>query len=363
MASIGASDGYYTNVVINSDGSITTTYMPTFPGGQPSPTTYTAQMVQQSIDFLLPYVTAKTYPSGTFTPYHAMALTVAVQKGQVSASQLDTWYAGNNMAVGGVQGYTSYDNAGPGTVAPSASQIATSTTMLGVNTSDSTTMNAVQQTVAQMTAASKNLPVLTANQQLVEKMYLAAFLRAPEKGGLDYWVGKLNAGDSLTKVGDVIFSLDIVKAIYADTMSNQQFVTAIYNNVFGKAPDSSGLDYWTGKLDSSGHRGDLVMDMINAGLGTALGTPGRDYIINRFDTVHYAVQNQVKTGVELGVTYLKNLTAAVGADAASITTYQQSIDTTIAASGGTSSQYVAQDFAAPVEIIGTSAVSVEAVFG
>lgn len=337
MATIGVTDAYYTDFVINPDYSLSFTLIPTRQGGLPSPGTYTASIVQQTIDFLLPYVTSHTYQSSwTMLPYHVMVLTIAEQKGLVTAAQVQSWLQDNNMQVGGMKGYTSFDYNPAGPAVPSVWEMATSPSLLGVSTSSTATMNAVQQTIADIGGAVNSLPTLTAHQETIEKMYLAAFLRAPEKGGLDYWTGLLDSGKTMTQVGDEVFSLPIVKAIYSDAMTNNQFVTAIYHNVFGKTPDAQGLEFWLRQIDGGEHRGNLVMDMMDAGLGTPVGTPGRDYIVNRLDSVHYAVQSQVKANVEISVNTLIDMTSKVGADAAAIATYHNDIDADIATLVGTS---------------------------
>ena len=47
------------------------------------------------------------------------------------------------------------------------------------------------------------------------KMYLAAFIRAPEKSGLEYWLYQLDNGKSFDSVLETVFNLDIVKTIYS----------------------------------------------------------------------------------------------------------------------------------------------------
>lgn len=92
----------------------------------------------------------------------------------------------------------------------------------------------------------------TAAQKELVKLYLAAFLRAPELSGYEYWSGQLASGKTMAQIGATIFSLDVVKAIYPSTMTSTAFVSAIYQNVFGKAGDADGLAYWSKRLDTSG---------------------------------------------------------------------------------------------------------------
>lgn len=329
---IGVSDSYFSNVVLNADGSVSYTNTPTGLGGLPSQVTESSQMFRQyEIDLMVSRVLSNSHDGG-ISPLRALALNVAVQEGSITATQLQTWLAGSdNMAIGGMKGFTSHDYnpATSGTI-PSTQQLVSSPTLMALSGSSTFATSIVQQTASQVAAAGSDMPTLSGNQLQMEKMYLAAFNRAPEKGGLDYWTSKLDAGHTLKDVGDTIFSLDIVKAIYPEAATNTSFVTSIYNNVFGKTPDSSGLAYWQAKMDNGEHRGELVMNMINAGLGTPMGTSGRDYIVNRLETAHHATQNQVKTNVELPVNYLLDMSKNVGVATAAIATYNQSIDDSMA---------------------------------
>lgn len=140
---------------------------------------------------------------------------------------------------------------------------------------------------------------LTPNQISLTKLYLGAFNRAPEKSGLDYWTGEMTAGRTLEQVTDIIFSLPVVQAIYPDAMSNTDFLTTVYTNVFGKTPDAEGLAYWNGQLAGGQPRGRVVVQMIDAGLGTPDGTPGKDYISNRVQAATVSADLQQTRGLEV----------------------------------------------------------------
>jgi serralysin len=150
------------------------------------------------------------------------------------------------------------------------------------------------------------------------QIYVAAFRRAPETGGYNYWLHE-EATRGLTGVADVIFSLDSVKTIYPAGMSATDFVTAIYQNVFNRAPDTEGLNYWVQQLNAKS-RGQLVIDMTNAALGTPDGTSGKDYFQNRVDWALYAVDYQLDKSTELTPDHLTALTTGVTADSATVVT-------------------------------------------
>jgi len=140
---------------------------------------------------------------------------------------------------------------------------------------------------------------LTATQTAITKVYLGAFNRAPEKSGLEYWTSEITAGKTLNQVIDTIFSLPVVKAIYPDTMSNTEFLTAVYTNVFGKAPDAEGLAYWNSQLTAGTERGRVVITMIDAGMGTPDGTPGKAFITNRMQAAVTSADLQLTRGIEV----------------------------------------------------------------
>ncbi|GGC95361.1 DUF4214 domain-containing protein [Undibacterium terreum] len=149
------------------------------------------------------------------------------------------------------------------------------------------------------------------NQALID-IYVAAFRRAPETSGYNYWQGEV-ASKGIAAIADTIFSLDIVKQLYPSSMSSSQFVTAIYNNVFNKAPDAEGLAYWSKQLDSTS-RGSVVINMTNAALGVADGVDGKDYFQNRVDWAEYAVSYQAKNHSEFTVAHALSLTDGISAD-------------------------------------------------
>src|SRR5262249_25418214 len=43
------------------------------------------------------------------------------------------------------------------------------------------------------------------------------------------------------------------------SLTNSQFVTLVYNNVLGRSPDTSGLNYWVGQLNNGESRGQVMV--------------------------------------------------------------------------------------------------------
>ena len=86
---------------------------------------------------------------------------------------------------------------------------------------------------------------------LIGRLYTAAFGRVPDEGGLQYWVNEVN--DPLVSYKDVsqnFVNSPEFSAMASPNSSSDVFATALYQNVFGRAPDSLGLSYWTNQLNS-----------------------------------------------------------------------------------------------------------------
>ena len=175
----------------------------------------------------------------------------------------------------------------------------------------------------------------TQDKQSLLKVYLAAFQRAPELEGLNYWLAEVDR-NGLAKTLQTIFTLSSVQQLYPASQSDSAFVTSIYNNVFSKSPDSEGLGYWVSQLAAGGNRGALVLQMIDAGLSTPVGTAGRDAIVNRYTHASDAVTAQEKSGVSLSPSYLATQYSAITSDPSSVTQVTARVEQQVAASTSTS---------------------------
>lgn len=99
--------------------------------------------------------------------------------------------------------------------------------------------------------------VLNAANAQVAELYAAVFQRQPDMGGLEYWLGVIANGASLHDVAqfflNVAASTPALQATFGGnpaTMTPEQYVNALYENVLGRAPDTQGMAYWTNLLTS-----------------------------------------------------------------------------------------------------------------
>lgn len=83
------------------------------------------------------------------------------------------------------------------------------------------------------------------------RLYKAAFDRTPDKEGLGFWIGQLDRGASIDSVAAGFVASQEFQTINGASPSNLQLVTSLYQHILGRAPDQSGLGFWTAQMDSN----------------------------------------------------------------------------------------------------------------
>jgi hypothetical protein len=81
------------------------------------------------------------------------------------------------------------------------------------------------------------------------RLYQAAFDRAPDLGGLGFWISMLDAGWGLKDVSKNFLASPEFSSLYG-SLDNMQYITALYNNVLHRAPEAAGLAYHSEALAS-----------------------------------------------------------------------------------------------------------------
>jgi hypothetical protein len=118
--------------------------------------------------------------------------------------------------------------------------------------------------------------------QMVQSIYVAYFGRPADPGGLDFFAnGFKNAGadTNLNVTANMYSSNESVKALIevfsgsAESQAlypgdNSTFIDAIYNNLFNRAPDAAGKDFWVNALNANAMtRGNAAVIIMSSALG------------------------------------------------------------------------------------------------
>ena len=88
------------------------------------------------------------------------------------------------------------------------------------------------------------------NAAAVTRLYTAALGRTPDQPGLAFWTNALQRGTALSSVAASFLDAPEYTSRLGAT-SNSDFVTQIYQNVLGRAPDAAGQAFWTSNLDTN----------------------------------------------------------------------------------------------------------------
>lgn len=93
----------------------------------------------------------------------------------------------------------------------------------------------------------------------VARLYWAYFGRIPDLGGVRYWTDRHRMGVHLDRISQQ-FATSSEFTRKTGGLDDEGFVRRIYTDVLGRAPDSGGLAYWTGRLRAGAlSRGALVV--------------------------------------------------------------------------------------------------------
>ncbi len=128
-----------------------------------------------------------------------------------------------------------------------------------------------------------DLSVLS-TKEAVTAIFIGYYDRAPAPNGLNYWVDDIeDNGFSLADVARAFAVQDESQTLYPalgttgtmDLEANVAFVTAIFQNLFGRDPNNitanGGADnFWVNELQNGADIGQLILDIMSGAQGNDL---------------------------------------------------------------------------------------------
>lgn len=108
------------------------------------------------------------------------------------------------------------------------------------------------------------------------RLYQAAFDRAPDAGGLKFWVGNLDSGGGLNSAASSFINSAEFKSKYGN-LNDTAFVDQLYKNVLGRAADKGGIEFWVSQLETHKlDRAGVLAGFSESGENVALVGPSID---------------------------------------------------------------------------------------
>ncbi|NKX42446.1 DUF4214 domain-containing protein [Rhodobacteraceae bacterium R_SAG2] len=112
----------------------------------------------------------------------------------------------------------------------------------------------------------------------IVQLYIGYFDRAPNPAGLAYWINELDNNPDMSYL-DIAQSFSVqpeATGLYPflanpQVASPEAFITAVYLNLFNRAPDAAGLAYWEGELAAGKSPGRMIIDIQSGAQDSAAG--------------------------------------------------------------------------------------------
>jgi Ca2+-binding RTX toxin-like protein len=106
------------------------------------------------------------------------------------------------------------------------------------------------------------MAITSAQQTQLIELYVAILDRAPLASGLNFWAQVLTDSGSLVYTANEMWNSAGAQADYPAFLTTEQIVEAVFQNVFGRAPQPSGLAFWTAEWNQFGPA-QTMLTMIN----------------------------------------------------------------------------------------------------
>ena len=90
------------------------------------------------------------------------------------------------------------------------------------------------------------------------RLYQAAFNRTPDKKGLGFWINALDQGDTLKQVGFNFISSQEFTVLYGEDVTDNIFLSSLYDNVLHRALDTAGQIFWMNELQTQPRENVLI---------------------------------------------------------------------------------------------------------
>lgn len=125
------------------------------------------------------------------------------------------------------------------------------------------------------------------------ELYVAYFNRAPDAAGLLFWGSRLAEGKPLKEIARDFFDQPETQALYGQETDLPNFVTSVYHNVLGRAPDQAGFDHWMNKLTAGRvEKAEFILAIINGAKAPTGGEGDAEYLATKAEIgAYFAVVN------------------------------------------------------------------------
>ena len=165
---------------------------------------------------------------------------------------------------------------------------------------------------------------------LITELYVGYFGRAPDPSGETYWAAQIQGGMSLSQIAQSFSVQTKSTNLYsflanpntASTAAVEAFVTAVYENLFNRAPDPAGEAYWVGQLQTGASTvGSEIVNIISGAQANDALTVDNKVTVGEYYYTHIFSHN-----VQFSLASAQAALSAVTFNSSSITTAEAIVD-------------------------------------
>ena len=84
------------------------------------------------------------------------------------------------------------------------------------------------------------------------RLYQAAFDRVPDEGGVGFWIYYMDQGFDIGLVAAAFITSPEFTSLYGPSITNDQFIQLLYQNVLNRDPDAGGYAFWRSAMANEG---------------------------------------------------------------------------------------------------------------
>ena len=98
----------------------------------------------------------------------------------------------------------------------------------------------------------------------ISRLYLAVLDRVPDKSGLQYWLGEYESTNNLANIANSFVISEEFISLYGSTVSDEDYINQLYQNILYRNPDQSGFEYWSDEMKNGFSKADVLVSFSNS---------------------------------------------------------------------------------------------------
>lgn len=120
----------------------------------------------------------------------------------------------------------------------------------------------------------------TSVEAAVGRLYEVLFDREADLSGLEYWSGMAEEGSALEHIAASMIESEEYTSLH-ESQTDSEFLDSLYNSTFGREADTGGKEYWLGRMEDGMSQAEVASCFADSDEAVQLmGIDGTQYVID-----------------------------------------------------------------------------------